>query len=71
MWEHCRAQALAAGQPIILGDAAAEQLAAAGSITRALDLLDGRGRPPENYAEAALAAELRAAALLLDRTANG
>ncbi|MBR0863480.1 hypothetical protein JQ614_17215 [Bradyrhizobium diazoefficiens] len=71
LWEHCRAQALAAGQPIILGDAAAEQLAAAGSITRALDLLDGRGRPPENHAEAALGAELRAAALLLDRIANG
>jgi hypothetical protein len=71
LWQHCRAQALAAGQPIILGDAAAEQLAAAGSITRALDLLDGRGRPPDNGAEAALATELRAAAVLLDRIANG
>lgn len=71
LWERCRAQALAAGQPIILGDAAAEQLAAAGSITRALDLLDGRGRPPDNRAEAALASELRAAALVLDRIANG
>jgi hypothetical protein len=71
LWERCRAQALAAGQPIILGDAAAEQLAAAGSITRALDLLDGHGRPPDNRAEAALATELRAAALVLDRIANG
>lgn len=71
LWERCRAQALIAGQPIILGDAAAEQLAAAGSITRALDLLDGRGRPPDNRAEAALAADLRAAALQLDRIANG
>jgi hypothetical protein len=71
LWERCRAQALTAGQPIVLGDAAAEQLAAAGSITRALDLLDGRGRPPDNRAEAALATELRAAALLLDRIANG
>lgn len=71
LWERCRAQALAAGEPTILGDAAAEQLAAAGSITRALDLLDGRGRPPDNRAEAALATELRAAGLLLDRIANG
>ena len=71
LWERCRAQALAAGQPIILGDLAAEQLAAAGSIARALDLLDGRGRPPDNRAEAALSEELRAASLLLDRIANG
>lgn len=71
LWERCRAQALAAGQPIILGDLAAEQLAAAGSIARAFDLLDGRGRPPDNRAEAALAEELRAASHLLDRIANG
>lgn len=71
LWERCRAQALAAGQPIILGEQAAEQLAAAGSISRALDLLDGRGRPPDNGAEVALAAGLRDAAQLLDRIANG
>lgn len=71
LWERCRAQALAAGQPIILGDLAAEQLAAAGSISRAIDLLDGRGRPPDNEAESTLAADLRAAAQLLDRIANG
>lgn len=71
LWERCRAQALATGQPIILGDLAAEQLAAAGSISRALDLLDGRGRPPDNEAEAALAAGLRDAGLVLDRIANG
>lgn len=71
LWERCRAQALAAGQPIILGDLAAEQLAAAGSISRAIDLLDGRGRPPDNEAEAALAAALREAAQVLDRIANG
>ena len=71
LWERCRAQALAAGQPIILGDLAAEQLAAAGSISRAIDLLDGRGRPPDNEAEAALSADLRAAAQLLDRIAIG
>ncbi|MBO9707439.1 MAG: hypothetical protein J7521_04415 [Caulobacter sp.] len=71
LWERCRGQALAAGQPIILGDLAAEQLAAAGSIARAFDLLDGRGRPPANRAEEALSAELRAASLVLDRIANG
>lgn len=71
LWERCRAHALAAGQPIILGDLAAEQLAAAGSIPRALDLLSSRGRPPDNEAEAALAAALRDAGQVLDRIANG
>lgn len=71
LWERCRAQALSHGDPVILGDQAAEQLAAAGSIVRAMDLMDGRGRPPHNRAEAALAAELRAAAALLNRIANG
>lgn len=71
LWPRCRAQALAAGQAIILGDQAAEQLAAAGSITRALALLDGSGRPPDNRAEASLAEEMRAADQLLDRIANG
>jgi hypothetical protein len=71
LWERCRANALAAGQPIILGDLAAEQLAAAGSIPRALDLLNGRGRPPDNDAEAALMAALRDAGQVLDRIANG
>lgn len=71
LWERCRAHALATGQPIILGDLAAEQLAAAGSLSRALDLLDGRGRPPDNEAEATLAAGLREAGLVLDRIANG
>jgi hypothetical protein len=71
LWERCRAHALAAGQPIILGDLAAEQLAAAGSIPRALDLLNGRGRPPNNEAEATLAAALSEADQVLDRIANG
>lgn len=71
LWEHCRAQALSAGLPIILGDQAAEQLAAAGSIARVIDLLDGKGRPPDNRAEASLANDLRAASVLLDRIANG
>ena len=71
LWERCRAQALAAGQPIVLGDLAAEQLAAAGSITRALDLWNGNGRPPENDAEATLMEALREAGQVLDRVVNG
>lgn len=60
LWEHCRARARANSHPIILGDLAAEKLAAAGSLTRALDLMAGTGAPPRNAAEAALAAELQA-----------
>lgn len=71
LWKHCRAQAQAQGNAIILGDQAAEQLAAAGSLNRAMDLLNGAGRPPDNRAEAVLSAELRAASLLLERIANG
>lgn len=71
LWKHCRAQAQAQGNAIILGDQAAEHLAAAGSLNRAMDLLNGVGRPPDNRAEAVLAAELQAASLLLDRIANG
>jgi hypothetical protein len=57
---HCKAQAAAAGDPVLLGDRAAEELAPAGSIPRALALRDGSVAPrgPE---EAALAARLRAA----------
>lgn len=59
MWEHCRARAQADSHPIILGDHAAEKLAAAGSLSRAIDLMTGAGAPPRNAAEAALAAELQ------------
>ncbi len=61
LWEHCRRQALAGRHPVVLGDLAAEQLAAAGSIDRALELMAGSGVPPRNAAEATLAAELQAA----------
>ncbi len=71
LWERCRPHALMTGQPIVLGDLAAEQLAAAGSISRALDLWRGRGRPPENEAEATLMEALREAGQVLDRIANG
>jgi len=71
LWERCRAHALMTGEPIVLGDLAAEQLAAAGSVSRALDLWNGRGRPPENEAEATLMEALRDAGQVLDRIANG
>jgi len=67
----CRAQAQAQGAPVTLGDQAAEQLAAAGSVVRALALMQGRGRPPDNPAEAVLARQLRQGAAILDRIANG
>lgn len=60
MWEHCRARAQAESHPIILGDHAAEKLAAAGSLNRAIELMTSAGAPPRNAAEAALASELRA-----------
>ena len=65
MWQYCRAQALEQRHPVILGDQAAEKLAPAGSIARALELM--RGVPPRNVAEAALAEELRLADQLLRR----
>jgi hypothetical protein len=67
MWEHCRAQALDQRHPVVLGDQAAELLAAAGSIDRGLELMRGQGQPPRNSAEAALAEELRAAEEILRR----
>lgn len=66
----CRAQAQAQGAPVTLGDKAAEQLAAAGSVVRALALMQGRGRPPDNPAEAVLARQLREGATILDRIAH-
>jgi hypothetical protein len=67
LWEQCRKQAIAARHPIVLGDPAAEKLAAAGSINRALDLMTGAGAPPRNPAEVALGEELRAADALFRR----
>ncbi|MGK7755150.1 hypothetical protein [Roseovarius sp. C03] len=71
LWERCRAQAHADGLPVILGDQAAELLAPAGTLDRVYELLEGGGRPPESPAEATLAEEMRQAALLLERIANG
>lgn len=71
LWTHCRSQALATSLPIVLGDQAAERLAAAGSLNRAQDLMNGVGLPPRNPAEAALAAELYAANLAFRRAVGG
>jgi hypothetical protein len=59
--QHCKQAAVASGDPAILGDLARETLAAAGSISRALDLLRGSGAPPRTSAERALAEQLREA----------
>jgi hypothetical protein len=56
---HCKQAAVANGDPTILGDFARETLAAAGSVSRALDLLKGTGAPPRTPAEQALAEQLR------------
>jgi hypothetical protein len=58
LWRICRTRALAAGEPVVLGELAAEQLAAAGTLPRALDLLNGRGPPIRTAAEAILAEQL-------------
>ena len=63
--DYCRAQALNQRHPVVLGDQAAEVLAPALSIPRALELMRGTGASPRNQAEAALAEELRAADQIL------
>lgn len=58
---HCKQEAVARGNPVLLGSQAREELAAAGSIERGLDLLYGRGAAPTTPEEAALAQRLREA----------
>ncbi|MBY0336850.1 MAG: hypothetical protein K2X11_09560 [Acetobacteraceae bacterium] len=70
LWEHCREQAHAGRHPSVLGDVAAEQLAAAGSIDRAIELMTGAGAPPRNAGEENLARTLRAANDAFLRVAN-
>jgi hypothetical protein len=65
----CKRSALAAGDPVILGDSARELLAPAGSIPRVLDLLRGRSKP-RNTAEGALLLRLQGA-LVEYRKAGG
>jgi hypothetical protein len=57
----CKREAAAKGEPALLGGPARELLAPAGSLGRALELLDGRGEPPRTPEEAALGTRLRAA----------
>jgi hypothetical protein len=61
LWESCKARALQARAPTLLGDHAAELLGPAASIDRAVELMTGQGAPPHNAAEQALADELRTA----------
>jgi hypothetical protein len=57
----CKQQALAGSEPAILGDNARELLAAAGTISRALDLMNGRGGDPRTLEERILAEQLQEA----------
>jgi hypothetical protein len=57
--QHCKQAAVVNSDPAVLGDFARETLAAAGSVSRALDLLRGTGAPPRTTAEQALAEQLR------------
>jgi hypothetical protein len=59
--QHCKQAAVASGDPAILGDFARETLAAAGSISRTLDLIRGTGAPPRTPGEQSLAEQLREA----------
>lgn len=55
----CKQAAIAAADPVVLGDSARELLAPAGTLSRAVDLLQGRGAPPRTPAEQAVAERLR------------
>ena len=57
----CKREAAARGDPALLGGPARELLAPAGSLERALELLEGQGIPPRTPEEAALGARLREA----------
>ena len=55
----CKQEAMANGEPVVIGDRARELLAPAGTITRAIDLMNGKGAPPRNVEERVLAEQLR------------
>jgi hypothetical protein len=57
----CKKKALAAGNPVVLGPQAREELAAAGSLGRALELLRSMGVPPTGPQEARLQRRLQEA----------
>jgi hypothetical protein len=55
----CKQRALAQGDPVVLGGRAREEFAAAGSLERVFELLDGRGFPPRSRAEQVLQQRLQ------------
>jgi hypothetical protein len=57
----CKERAICQGDPVLLGSRAREEYAAAGSLDRVLELLEGRGAPPRTPAELRLQAELQEA----------
>jgi hypothetical protein len=65
LWKHCKQAAIAAQDPILLGEQAKELLIPAGSISRAAALLDGAR--PRTEAENVLTEQLLEAAAALRR----
>jgi hypothetical protein len=65
--ERCKQQAIAAGDPVLLGDAAREELAAAGSLSRAFTLLTTQGASPSTAQEQALQTRLQEALQAYER----
>jgi hypothetical protein len=59
--QKCKQQACASGEPAIIGDSARELLAPAGTVSRALDLMNRRGAAPRTREEQALAEQLQEA----------
>lgn len=59
--KRCKQQSIASGDPVLIGLRAREVFAAAGSIGRVIELLDGAGRLPRTQAEHLLREELREA----------
>ncbi|MCC6176118.1 MAG: hypothetical protein IT305_12500 [Chloroflexi bacterium] len=66
LWQACRRQAAASGDPSVLGSEVREALAGV-SLPRAIELRDGIGAPPSGPVELALASRLRAAEAELAR----
>lgn len=71
LWGICRSRAMAAGDPVILGEQAAEQFAAAGTLSRVLELLNARGPAPRTAAESILAEQLQSADTELRKAVRG
>ena len=67
---YCRSRARSDGNLIILGTRAREALLAAGTVGRALELLEGRGTPPRTAEETRLAQRLRIAGAALRKAVS-